>query len=82
LKGRGKLSYRNQRDLDRLPGEIERMEAEIADAERILSDPDMFVKHPDRFADLTQALEAKRAEKHAAEERWLEVAEMAEGLAG
>jgi ATP-binding cassette subfamily F protein uup len=45
-------------------------------------DPDMFVKQPERFAALTRELDAKRAEKAAAEERWLEVAELAEGLAG
>jgi ATP-binding cassette subfamily F protein uup len=80
--GRGgkKLSYKDQRDLDRLPGEVERLEREIADAEQVLSDPDMFVKRPERFAALTQELEAKRAEKDAAEHRWLEVAEMAENL--
>jgi ATP-binding cassette subfamily F protein uup len=80
--GRGKLSYKDQRDLDRLPGEIERLEREIADVERALMDPDMFVKQPERFAALTRELDAKRAEKAAAEERWLEVAELAEGLAG
>ena len=80
--GRGgkKLSYKDQRDLDRLPGEIERLEREIADVERALTDPDLFVKHPERFAALTRELDVKRAEKDAAEERWLEVAELAERL--
>jgi ATP-binding cassette subfamily F protein uup len=82
LKGRGgKLSYKDQRDLDRLPGEIERLEREIAAAETALHDPDIFVKQPERFASLTRELEAKRSEKDAAEERWLEVAELAESLA-
>jgi ATP-binding cassette subfamily F protein uup len=78
--GRGKLSYKDQRDLDRLPGEVERLEREIADVERALMNPDIFVKHPERFAVLTRELDAKRTEKDAAEERWLEVAEMAEAL--
>ncbi|MCM8556267.1 ABC-F family ATP-binding cassette domain-containing protein [Sphingomicrobium sediminis] len=75
-----KLSYKDQRDFDRLPGEIERLEKEMSEAETALADPDLFTNDPDRFAALTQALEDKRAEKEAAEERWLEVAEKAEGL--
>ncbi|HEV2044818.1 MAG TPA: ABC transporter ATP-binding protein, partial [Sphingomicrobium sp.] len=75
-----KLSFNDQRDLDRLPGEIERIEREIAEAESALHDPNLFLKNPDNFAALTQAIDAKRAEKDAAEHRWLEVAEMADGL--
>jgi len=78
--GRGKLSYKDQRDLDRLPGEIERIEAEIAADEAALHDPDLYARDPGRFAALTKKIEAKRVEKEAAEQRWLEVAEMAEGL--
>ena len=64
----------------RLPGEIERLEREIAADEAALHDPDLYANNPERFAALTDAIEAKRAEKDAAEHRWLEVAEMAEGL--
>ena len=77
-----KLSFKDQRDLDRLPGEIERIEAEIAAAEAELHDPTLYAKNPIRFAALTKAIDAKREEKDAAEMRWLEVAEMAEGLSG
>ncbi|NNC48255.1 MAG: ATP-binding cassette domain-containing protein [Sphingomonas sp.] len=76
-----KLSYKDQRDFDRLPVEIERLEREIAEAEAAMGDPDLFTSNPDRFAALTKAIEDKRAQKDAAEERWLEVAEMAESLA-
>ena len=75
-----KLSFKDQRDLDRLPGEIERIEREIAAQEAELHDPDLYAKNPARFAALTEAIAAKRAEKDAAEHRWLEVAEMAEQL--
>ncbi|MEO8617966.1 MAG: ATP-binding cassette domain-containing protein [Sphingomicrobium sp.] len=75
-----KLSYKDQRDLDRLPGEVERLEREISKAEDELHDPDLFVKRPDRFAELTKAIDRLRAEKDAAEERWLEVVDMAEQL--
>jgi ATP-binding cassette subfamily F protein uup len=78
----GKLSYKDQRDLDRLPGEIERLEAEIAATDDALNDADLYTRDPKRFADLTDRAAKLRAEKDAAEERWLEVAEMAEQLAG
>jgi ATP-binding cassette subfamily F protein uup len=77
---RAKLSYKDQRDLDRLPGEIERLEAQIAATEDVLADPDLYVRDPKRFADLSDQAAKLRTEKHAAEERWLEVAEMAEEL--
>jgi ATP-binding cassette subfamily F protein uup len=75
-----KLSYKDQRDLDRLPGEIERLEAQIAATEDALADPDLYVRDPRRFADLSDQAAKLRTEKHAAEERWLEVAELAEEL--
>ena len=76
-----KLSYKDQRDLDRLPAEIERLEASIAADEEALHDPDLFTRDPKRFAELTERIARHRADVEAAELRWLEVAEMAEALA-
>jgi ATP-binding cassette subfamily F protein uup len=76
----GKLTYKDQRDLDRLPAEIERLEAAIAADEEALHDPDLFARDPARFEALTKAIAGNRAAKDAAEQRWLEVAEMAEAL--
>jgi ATP-binding cassette subfamily F protein uup len=76
-----KLSYKDQRDYDRLPGEIERLEAAVAADEEALSDPDLYTRDPDRFATLTERIARHRADIEAAEVRWLEVAEMAEKLA-
>ena len=75
-----KLSYKDQRDLDRLPGEIERLEAEIVRDEEELHDPDLFAKNPKRFTELTERIARHRTDIEAAELRWLEVAEMAEAL--
>jgi ATP-binding cassette subfamily F protein uup len=75
-----KLTYKDQRDLDRLPGEVERIEGEIAAAEDLLHDPELYSRDPDRFAALTGKLDELRAQKAAAEERWLQVAAMAEAL--
>ena len=79
-RGPVKLTYNDQRDLDRLPGEIERIEGEIAKAEEALHDQDLYSRDPDRFNALTAKIADLRGEKHAAEERWLEVAAMAEEL--
>src|SRR5690348_9195134 len=76
----GKLSYKDQRDYDRLPGEIERLQADIAAAEQALSDPDLYTRDPKRFAELTERIARHRADIEAMEVRWLEVAEMAEAL--
>jgi len=78
--GNKKLSYMEQRDLDRLPGEIERMQGEVASDEERLSDPNLYARDPDQFAKLTECIARNRAEIEAAELRWLEVAEMAEAL--
>jgi ATP-binding cassette subfamily F protein uup len=74
------LSYKDQRDLDRLPGEIERIEADIAATERALADPQLFTGNPKRFTELTAKLEQLGRDKAAAEDRWLEVADLAEQL--
>ena len=78
--GNKKLSYKDQRDLDRLPGEIERIETEIATTDQALADPDLYIRNPSRFAELTKRAAKLRADMDAAEERWLEVAELAESL--
>ncbi len=77
-----KLSYKDQRDLDQLPDRIETMEADIVAGETALSDPDLYARDPSLFERLTKALDAKRAEKDAAEERWLALAADAEALEG
>jgi ATP-binding cassette subfamily F protein uup len=77
---RKKLSYKDQRDYDLLPGRIEAIEAEMAAAETELSDGTLFTRDHARFTALTAKLEALRAEKMAAEDRWLELAEEVEAL--
>ena len=76
-----KLSYKDQRDYDRLPREIERLQEAIAQDEGAMSDPDLYNRDPKRFAELTERIARHRADIEAMELRWLEVAEMAEALA-
>jgi ATP-binding cassette subfamily F protein uup len=76
---KAKLSYKDQRDYEILPARVEALSAEIAALETALHDPALYSKNPARFAELTAKLDKARAEKDAAEERWLELAEMVEG---
>ena len=77
-----KLSYKDQRDYDLLPKRIEEIDAAIAKAEAELADASLYTRNPNRFSELTSNIDALRGEKDAAEERWLMLAEMVEGLAG
>jgi ATP-binding cassette subfamily F protein uup len=81
-QGNRKLSYKDQRDYDRLPQEIERLEGEVVADEAALHDAGLYARDPMRFAELTERVARNRAEIEALELRWLEVAEMAEQLAG
>ena len=76
---KGKLSYKDQRDYEILPARIETLDAEIARTEAALHDPALYSGNPAKFAALTASLDKARAEKDAAEERWLELAELVEG---
>jgi ATP-binding cassette subfamily F protein uup len=80
VKAKAKLSYKDQRDYDLLPGEIEKIEAAIRRDEAALADPDLYAKNPAKFDQLMKAIDAARAKKDEAEMRWLELAEMAESL--
>jgi ATP-binding cassette subfamily F protein uup len=75
-----KLTYKDQRDYDLLPARIEALEAAIARDEAALGDHDLYMRDPARFAALTEKVAAARAERDAAEHRWLELAETAEAL--
>jgi ATP-binding cassette subfamily F protein uup len=78
-KGKVKLSYKDQRDYELLPARVEDLTAEMARLEAALADPALYTRDPGTFATLTAALDKARADKDAAEERWLELAEMVEG---
>jgi ATP-binding cassette subfamily F protein uup len=81
-KARAKLSYKDQRDLDLLPAEIEKLGAAIARDEAALAEPDLYTRDPRKFDRLMKAIEKTRADRDAAEMRWLGLAEMAENLTG
>ena len=76
---KGKLTYKDQRDYELLPARVAELEAAIARDEDALHDPALYTRDPAKFAALTEAVAKARADKDAAEERWLELAEMVEG---
>ncbi|WP_228243235.1 ABC-F family ATP-binding cassette domain-containing protein [Porphyrobacter sp. GA68] len=80
--GPRKLSYKDQRDYDLLPARIEELEAAIQRGEAILADPDLYTADPQKFANISQGIANARAEKDAAEERWLLLAEQVEATVG
>ncbi len=75
---KAKLTYRDQRDYELLPARIEELSAAIERDEATLHDSALYARDPERFAALTEAVADARAEKDAAEHRWLELAELAE----
>ena len=79
-KPQTKLTYKDQRDYDLLPRRIEEIDAAIARDEALLANPDLYTRDFANFEALTKAIDAARAEKDAAEERWLTLAEMTEAL--
>lgn len=76
----GKLSYKDQRELDGLPAAMEKLGQEAAKLEAELSDPKVYQGDPKVAADLAAKLETVRKELEAAEERWLELEELRESL--
>jgi len=74
-----KLTYKDQRDYELLPKRIEELEGQIVRDEALLADPALYTKDFARFEALTKAVAKARADKEAAEMRWLELAEMVDG---
>jgi len=75
-----KLSYKDQRDYDLLPRRIEEIDQQITRDEEAMADPSLYTRDPAKFAKLSEGIARLRDEKDAAELRWLELAEMVEGL--
>ena len=68
-----KLTYKEQRELEALPGRIEALEGEIAEIEAALGDPALYAKDAARVAALTARLGPAKEELDAAETLWLEL---------
>ncbi len=65
-----KLSYKDQRELDALPGAIERLEAEQASLQAALGDPALFQNEPNRAREAAERWRRVAEELQAAYARW------------
>ncbi|AIB10977.1 elongation factor 3 [Azospirillum argentinense] len=81
-KPKGKLSYKDQRELDDLPARMDKLTAEVAKLEAALADPDLFARDAAKFQKTSDQLQAKQNELAGAEERWLELEALREELEG
>ena len=69
-----KLSYKDKRELEQLPGLIESLEAEIASLHETLGNPDFFRDNPaDVISETTQTLQQREQELEQAYQRWGEL---------
>ncbi len=66
----GKLGYKEQRELDALPGEIEALEAGRKELEAALADSEIYRSEPDRIATLTSRLQELNCELEEKYARW------------
>ncbi len=76
-----KLSYKDARALELLPGEIAALEAEIAKLATRLADADFYRRDAEGFQKAAARLDAAKAELAEKEDRWLALEEMRERLA-
>lgn len=68
-----KLSYKDQRALEMLPGQMAALQGEIDALEAELADPELFHRDGARFNAASARLDAAKQELDAAEEQWLEL---------
>ena len=70
---RRKLSYKDQRELEQLPGRIETLESQIEALTTAMNDPAFFARDAAMVSADTQRLTAVQAELDAAYTRWAEL---------
>ena len=76
-----KLSFKEQREREQLPGQLEAGNTLLAKLEARLADSDFYSKDPKGFAETSEKLEELRANLAVLEDRWLELEMKAEELA-
>ncbi len=70
-----KLSYKDQRELDNLPGKIEALESELEELTEVSSDPAFYQGDEAKVSETLQRLASLQEELDACMERWLELAD-------
>ncbi len=74
-----KLTFKQQRELDGLPGRIEQLESEQQQLQDKLSDPTFYQSEGTEIAQVKERLEAVGRELEAAFERWQQLEEIGQG---
>ena len=68
-----KLSYKDQRELDALPGKIEKLETQLSDLHATMADANYYQKPKEELATNQELLQKLQAELETAFERWQEL---------
>ena len=76
-----KLSFKEQHELDALPGKITALETAKAQLEKVLADPDLFANDRNAYESAAQKLGEVETAIAAAEDRWLELEALQEEIA-
>ncbi|WP_119677859.1 ABC-F family ATP-binding cassette domain-containing protein [Indioceanicola profundi] len=81
-KAKTKLSFKENRELEELPGRMDALAKTIKKLEAKMADPAFYSKDPAGFAKATDDLAKAQGELAAAEDRWLELEALREELEG
>ena len=65
-----KLSYKDQRELDQLPGRIEALETELGEIQAGLGDPDLYRASPGKVGELSARMQQVEQDLAEAYRRW------------
>jgi ABC transport system ATP-binding/permease protein len=79
-QGKRKLSFKDKFALETLPTKMKALDDELNKLSAKLGDADLFTRDPKSFDRIMTRLQAAQAEKHDAEEQWLELELMREEL--
>ncbi|MES9968628.1 MAG: ATP-binding cassette domain-containing protein [Candidatus Thiodiazotropha sp.] len=74
-----KLSYKDQRELEALPGKIEQLEAQLGELQTQLGDPELYRTEGARVAELQQQMSEVQQQLDQAYERWESLESMQAG---
>ncbi|MEQ1901209.1 MAG: ATP-binding cassette domain-containing protein [Devosia sp.] len=77
---KSKLSFKQKHALETLPKEIARLDTEIARLNKLLADPDLYARDAKLFADTTAKLGTAEIAKSKAEDEWLALELIREGI--
>lgn len=68
-----KLTYKDQRALDMLPGKMSELEAMIQSLRDVLADPQLYTRDPEKFSQTSEKLDQAERDLTSCEEEWIEL---------